>query len=65
MHAYTRVHTFTCAYAHALFHVCPCGTTSHALQKEGDTNENSEIFVLAEKNGCGFPVGLTIIFPPS
>ena len=29
---------------------------------EGDTNKNGEIFVLAEKNGYGLPVGLTIIF---
>ena len=40
---------FTLTHEHVLFHVCTYGITSHALQKEGDTDENGEIFVLAEQ----------------
>lgn len=56
---------YMCAHTYALFHVYPCGTAPHSLQKERDTNENDELFVLAEKNGPGFPVRLTVIFPPA
>lgn len=53
---------------HTLFYVCPCGTASHSLQKKGDTSENGELFVLAEKKkktGPVFPVRLTVILPPA
>ena len=58
-----HTHMFTLTHEHVLFHVCTYGITSHALQKEGDTDENGEIFVLAEqkkkntqkKPNYGFP----------
>lgn len=64
---YTHTHTQThrCSHTHALFQVCPWGTASHTWQKKEDTNENGELFVLAERTGPVFPVRLTIILPPA
>lgn len=65
-----HTHMFTLTHEHVLFHVCTYGITSRALQKEGDTDENGEIFVLAEQQQkknhkkntiMGFP---DIIFHP-
>lgn len=64
-HPVTHKHTGAHTHTYALFQVCPWGTASNILQKKEDTNENDELFVLAERTGPMFPVRLTIILPPA